>query len=125
MDRLTEIQLKLRDFVCPRCYHSEFEVTVQPGEEGEPAHHIARCRNCGYRFEVENHTPAWEHLEDKTFSRLRREGCPRCQSHRLELNFRCALENHECFHIATCQNCGAAFVVEKPDAGRRPAILDR
>ncbi len=125
MDKLTEIQLKLRNVGCPRCYHTEFHVTMQPGNPGEKTTYDARCGNCGYHLEVDGHQPEWEHLEDHTFSHVRRDGCPRCGSHRLILNFRCTLESRECFHVATCENCGASFIVEKYAKEERPTLLDR
>jgi transcription elongation factor Elf1 len=125
VDRLSEIQHKLRQVGCPRCYHTEFHLTFQPGAKGEPATYLARCGNCGYQFDVAEKEPAWDGLEEKTLHHIRRVGCPRCSSHRLALNFRCELEARECFHVASCENCGASFIVEHYDKKDRPPLLDR
>jgi len=125
MDKLTKIQMKLRDVGCPRCYHTEFHVTLHPGDTEESLTYQARCGNCGYHFEVNDHQLAWDDLEERTLSHIRREGCPRCKSHRLTLNFRCTLESRACFHIASCENCGASFVLEKYDEQDKPSLLDR
>jgi len=125
MDRLSEIQLKLRDVGCPICYHTEFRVTLETDETDAKPVYRARCGNCGHVLEVGEQEPEWEHLEAHVLSHIRREGCPRCKSHRLALNFRCTLTSRECFHVATCENCGASFVVEKYARGERPSVLDR
>ena len=123
-DRMVQEETKVREMGCPRCFHSELRLTLQPDEEGNPEKHVVECGNCGFSFEIDPVAPNWDTIEEAARRRARHAGCPSCQGHRLELSFRCLVETHQCFHVATCQECGAVFIVEHMTDDSRPPILD-
>jgi transcription elongation factor Elf1 len=124
MNGLAEIERKLRQMGCPRCYHTELTLTSHMGEERGAPYYVAECRDCGFTFEVDDRTPTWDELESRIRQEVRSKGCPRCGDTRLELDFRCCVETRQCFHVCTCKGCGATFVVERYLEEPPPAILD-
>lgn len=124
MANLAQIEEYLREMGCPRCYSMRLEVCVQLETENGLPRVIVVCQQCGFRFETNGEALTWEALEKRIEREVRRKGCPRCGSHRLELNFRCSLESRRSFHVATCEECGAVFIVEKQLDEPRPGIFD-
>lgn len=124
MNGLAERLEKLHQMGCPRCYHTVLSLTFHMGEERGGSYYIAKCNDCRFTFELDDQTPTWEQLEEQIRQEVQRQGCPRCCGLRLALDFRCCVATRQCFHVASCKDCGATFVVEKHLEGPPPAILD-
>lgn len=124
MADLTHVEAQLREMGCPRCYSSDLEVIVQlEGENGLPGQFLS-CRQCGFRWNPSEIACTWQEMEQRITRTVRRKGCPKCGSHRLDLSFRCSLASRQCFHVASCRECGTVFIVEKRIDDPRSGILD-
>ncbi|MFQ6094299.1 MAG: hypothetical protein ACE5OR_16765 [bacterium] len=111
MDKLTKLQLKLREVGCPMCLHTKLDLSLRCEPGMEECLYVATCQHCHYMFEVNTQTKTLAEMEEQWEGKLKEKGCPKCGRDNMELNFRCDLHSKECFHVGTCQNCGQVFVV--------------
>jgi hypothetical protein len=109
MDKITEVQLKLQKAGCPRCFNTRLDLVLRCDLGHDECIYSAQCLHCANVFEVNTKSESIEELEPQLEDKIKKSGCPKCGGHDLEVNFRCELASHDCFHILTCQTCGHVF----------------
>jgi hypothetical protein len=112
MDKLTEVQLKLRKVGCPLCFNTRLELVLRCDLGQDECIYTAKCLHCGNVFEVNTKSETIEELEPALVKKIKTSGCPKCRGHDLQMNFRCDLASQDCFHVLTCQSCDHVFVGE-------------
>jgi len=113
MDQLTEVQLKLQKVGCPLCFNTRLELALRCDLGQDGCIYTAKCLHCGNIFEVHTRSKTMEKLEPALVDKIKKKGCPKCEGHDLQVNFRCDLASQDCFHVLTCQTCGHVFVGER------------
>jgi transcription elongation factor Elf1 len=112
MDKLTEVQLKLQKVGCPLCFNTRLELVLRCDLGQGECIYTAKCLHCGKAFEVNTKSKTIEELEPTLKDKKKKRGCPKCESHDLQVDFRCDLASHDCFHVLTCETCGHVFAGE-------------
>jgi Fe2+ or Zn2+ uptake regulation protein len=119
MDTLTEVQLKLQKVGCPLCFNTRQDLVLRCDLGQDGCIYTAKCLHCGNVFEVNTKSKTIEELEPELQKEMKVSGCPNCDGHDLQVNFRCDLASQDCFHVLTCETCGHVFMKGERGAGDR------
>jgi hypothetical protein len=64
MDKLTEVQLKLRKVGCPLCFNTRLELVLRCDLGQDECIYTAKCLHCGNVFEVNTKSETIEEFQD-------------------------------------------------------------
>ncbi len=106
---LEDIQRQLRDVACPTCGKRDFDLSLYCDFGHGECLYLAKCRTCGYTFEVSTETKRLKADHPDVDQRLAQAKCPHCGQVGADLNFRCDLTTKTCFYGVTCRACGKIF----------------
>lgn len=109
MNKLADLEKKLADITCPSCLYGDLELHMRCDLGFWDCLYQAKCRHCGFSFDVDTDTRTFLETYPEVQKRLRETGCPNCGSIKLELSMRCEMANRHCFYVATCDICHYSF----------------
>lgn len=105
------VENELNQAGCPACQKHKLELSLRCTFGGKMCLFAAKCRDCGYLFELNETTQRLAQTQVELDRKIKQSGCPACMKKNVEITFRCDLPDQECFFLAICHSCQHIFKV--------------
>lgn len=106
MERLLEVEEKIKERVCPICFHANFGVSLLCSPVDRECIYMADCVHCGHRFPMNDTSrSSINSLRDLEIL-LACQPCPSCGNRASCMHFKWLMATKECTFDAECRRCG-------------------
>ncbi|MDA0692779.1 MAG: hypothetical protein O3A78_12670 [Nitrospinae bacterium] len=106
MNKLEAIESLVSKIPCPVCLNSRFQVNLSCDSPHSPCDYHAVCGHCHYKFVVTEDYDQNRDIFQSVKEHIEKNGCPKCESKDLDIEFMCDLGSQDCFFLVKCGKGG-------------------
>ena len=114
MEKLIDMEKKLKDIACPICFHGNLGLSLQCSSVGRECLIVADCGHCRHRFKMTDTSRSINQTYQDVESNLSHSNCPSCKNSGGQLRFECDLATKDCFFLAECNVCRHFYKINDP-----------